>query len=218
MAPAYGPELARVVALSLRTKIFDKARASLDSIARQHQGYLSDIRFNSRQAAGRTLNATLHLPADRLDSAIAELKSLGHVEEESQASEDTGDEAVSINAQLLNARAKQQRLLEVEKEIASTREEIGHFEARLRKLQSRVHYATVQITLWEEYHVPLNVYLSGLGTRLSDEASNGLRRMVTNVVALVGALLRYGPTLVFWALLLWWPGKLAWRRLRARAQ
>jgi hypothetical protein len=107
--------------------------------------------------------------------------------------------------------------LDVEKEIASTREEIGHLEARLRKLQSHVRYAAVQVTLREEYHVPLSVHLSGLGTRLSGEAIDGLRGMVTTAAALLGALLRYGPSLVFWALLLWWPGKLVWRRLRAQA-
>src|SRR5471030_771922 len=46
------------------------------------------MKVNSPSGAGKTIDATLRVPATELDAALADLKKLGHVEQESQCGEE----------------------------------------------------------------------------------------------------------------------------------
>jgi len=86
--PVRGPMIIRTAELSLITNEFDKVRSSIESILKQHRGYLGELKVGSATGTGRSLTATLRIPADQLDATLIEMKTLGRVESESQNGDD----------------------------------------------------------------------------------------------------------------------------------
>jgi uncharacterized small protein (DUF1192 family) len=230
--PVAGPMIVRTASLTLLTKDFDKTRAALEEVVRRHHGYSAQLTAGSETGSARTLSATFRVPADQLDAAIAEIKQLAHVEKESQGGEEVTEQYVDLTARLSNARRTEQRLidvlekrtgklsdvLEVEQELARVREEIERMEAELKNLQNRVSFATLQVELHEEYKAQLEMTPS-LGGRVGNAVVGGVRAAADSVVGVVLFLLNVGPFLLLWALILFWPARYVWRRVRAaRAQ
>lgn len=230
-APA-GPMIIRTAALTLVTKDFDGVRGAIEQLLRQQQGHIAQLNTTGQSAAGRTLTATLRVPAEHLDALLAGLKKLGRVVQESQAGEEVSQQYVDLVARLSNARSTEQRLidvlrqrtgkvkdiLEVEREIARVRGEIEQMEAQRKNLDQQVRFATVHLQLTEEYQAELQVTPVSTGTRLWNALVEGDRSAVEAALNLALFLLRYGPSLLFWGLVLYWPVRFAWRRLRAAAQ
>jgi uncharacterized protein DUF4349 len=168
------------------------------------------------------------VPADQLDAALAEFKKLGRVEQESQGGEEVTQQYVDLNARLKNARSTEQRLVDVlrertgkvkdilavEEEIARVRGEIEQMEAESRTLEHQIRYAALELKLSEEYKAELEVAPPSTGRRLENSIIEGYRAAVDSVIGLVMILSSYGPTLILWLLLLFWPARFAWRRFR----
>ncbi len=224
-----GPMIVRTGALTVVAKEFESARAAMDRIVREHQGYIAQLTVTGQAGAGRALMATVRVPANQLDPVLAEFKKLGRVEQESQSGEEVTRQYVDLGARLSNARNTEQRLTEVlrqragkmadilavEREIARVREEIERMDAERRTLENQVRFASVQLRISEEYQAQLEVAPPSTGTRLRNAAVEGYRGFVESAVGLALFLLSYGLSLLFWGLLLFWPARFAWRRLRA---
>jgi len=227
-----GPMIVRTAELALVTREFDKAREAIERTLRQHHGYVGELNVNAPAGAGRTLTATLRVPADEFDAVLGELKTLGHVEQESQAGADVTRLYVDLGARLSNARNTEQRLIDVlrertgkvadilavEQEIARVRGEIESMEAEKKSMENRVAFATLQLKLSEEYKAQLEVAPPSGGTRLHNAAVEGYQRAVQTALALVLALLSAGPTVLLLLLIvfaLYCLSRALWRRLRA---
>jgi hypothetical protein len=222
-SPQAGPMIVRSAELALVTKEFDKAREAIERTLRQHHGFAGQLNVNAPAGAGRTLSATLRVPADEFDAALTELKKLGRVERESQSGEDVTKQYVDLGARLSNARNTEQRLIDVlrqrtgkvadilavEQEIARVRGDIESMEAEKKSLENRVGFATLQLRLSEEYKAQLEVTPSSTGTQLHNAAVEGYRSAVQAFLSLVLALLSTGPTLVLW--LRWFSPCSGWR-------
>ncbi len=103
----------RTAQLSVITKEFDKARANLETILKRHRGYVGELKAGGSTGSGRTLTATLRVPADQLDATLTEVKALGRVESESQSGQDVTSQYVDLEARLTNARNTEQRLTDL---------------------------------------------------------------------------------------------------------
>ena len=103
-------------------------------------------------------------------------------------------------------------MLEVENEISRVRGEIEGMEADQRALQSRIDFATITLSVTEEYKASLNGTPSSMGTRLHNAFVTGYHSVVENVIGLLAWLLEAGPTLLLWVALLFFPLRWAWRR------
>lgn len=223
------PMIARTASLTIVAKDFEVARAAVERIVSQHNGYVADLATNAPKDAARALTATLRIPAPQLDTAIAELKKLGRVEQETQSGEDVTKQYADLVARLNNSRATEKRLvdilqqrtgkvsevLEVEREIARVREEIEQMEAQRKNMEKRVAFASMQLKLNEEYKAQLEMTPPSTGTRLRNAMVSGYQRVAESAFETVFFLLDYGPSLLFWGLVLYWPGRLAWRRWQA---
>lgn len=224
-----GPMIVRTAALTLVSKEFDQTRAEIEAAVRQHRGYTAQLTVTGQAGTGQSLTATFRVPADQLDAVMAELKKLGRVEQESQSGEEVTQQYVDLSARLANARRTEQRLgqvleqrtgripdvLAVEREMARVREEIERMEAQLKNLDKQVEFASLQVRLNEEYKAQIEVTPPSTGTRLRNAAVEGYHSLVENLLGLITFLLSYGPVLLFWGAILYWPARLAWRRLRA---
>ncbi|HWY47528.1 MAG TPA: DUF4349 domain-containing protein [Bryobacteraceae bacterium] len=226
--PANGPMIIRTAQLSLITKEFDKARAQLEVILKRHRGYVGELKVNDTTGSGRTLTATLRIPADQLDAALAEVKTLGRVEAESQSGQDVTSQYVDLQARLSNARNTEQRLtdllrnrtgklsdvLQVEQELDRVRGEIEQMEAERKNMSNQVSYATLNATIAEDYKAQLQVVPPSTSTRLSNAAVEGYRSMADGVVSLALFLLSTGPSLLLWGAVLFLPARLIWKKVR----
>jgi uncharacterized protein DUF4349 len=227
-AMAGAPMIARTAELTLTTNEFDKARASLEDVLKRHNGYLGQLNVNAPAGAGRTLDATLRIPADQRDAAIAEVKKLGRVEAESQTGEEVTAQYADLEARLSNARNTEQRLtdilrqrtgkladvLAVEESISRVRGEIEQMEAEKKNLTKRVEFLTLQVKLTEDYRAQLHVAPDSILGRFRNAAIEGYKFMVEGVVNLILFLLSYGPSLLVWAALLFFPARFAYKKLR----
>jgi hypothetical protein len=225
---ANSPMIIRTAQLSLITKEFDKARANLEAILKRHRGYVGELKANDTTGSGRTLTATLRVPADQLDATLTEVKTLGRVESESQSGQDVTSQYVDLQARLSNARNTEQRLtdllrnrtgklsdvLEVEQELDRVRGEIEQMEAERKNMSNQVSYATLNATIAEDYKAQLQVVPPSTSTRLSNAAVEGYRSMADGVVSLALFLLSTGPSLLLWGALLFLPARFVWKKVR----
>jgi hypothetical protein len=223
-----GPMIARTVTLSLIAKDFESARASLDGILARHNGYAADLNVATPQGAARSLQASLRIPAPQLPTALAELKSLGRVELETQNGEEVTQQHADLVARLKNSRETEQRLqailtqrtgkisdvLEVEQEIARVRGEIEQMEAEQKNLEHRVDFATIDLKLSEEYKAKLDSAAPSISTQIHNAAVNGYRNIADTLLSIVLFFAEYGPVLSFWLLVFAIPAWLVWRRWR----
>jgi hypothetical protein len=231
-ASVTGPMIVRTGGLTLTTKEFDKARTGLEEILKRHGGYVGQLNVTAPSGSGRTLNATLRVPADQLDATMAELKKLGRVDVESQSGEEVTQQYVDLVARLANARNSEQRLTEilrhrtgelsdvlaVEVEIERVRGEIEQMEAERKNLAHQVDFATLNATLTEEYENQLQAVPVSTFTRIRNAAVDGYSTVTESVVSLVLFLFSYGPVLLLWGGLLFFSLRIIWRRLRKNAK
>jgi len=222
------PMIARTASLSLVVKDFSAIQAAVKAVVSRHSGYIGELNTSTPPDAAKTFSATLRVPSAQLDPALAELKQLGRADQESQSGEEVTKQYVDLAARVKNSRATEERLLgvlrnntgkvkdvlEVENEISRVRGEIEGMEADQRALQSRIDFATITLSVTEEYKASLNGAPSSMGTRLHNAFVTGYHSVVENVVGLLAWLLEAGPTLLLWAALLFFPIRWAWRRLR----
>jgi len=225
------PMIARTVSLAVVTKDFETSRKSLDAILTHHNGYSAQLSVTTPQGAARSLQTSLRIPAPQLTAAVAELKSLGRVESESQNGEEVTQQHADLVARLKNSRETEQRLqailaqrtgkisdvLAVEQEIARVRGEIEQMEAEQKNLEHRVDFATIDLTLSEEYKAQLGAPAPSVSTLLHNAVVNGLRTAADSFLSLVLFLSESVPVLLLWLAILALPVWQLWRRYRRAA-
>jgi hypothetical protein len=223
--------IVRTAQLTLTTSEFERVRDRIEAILKRHQGYIGALSVMAPDGAARTLEATLRVPADQLEAATTELKTLGRVESESQSGEEVTRQYVDLEARLINARNTEQRLtdllrqrtgkladvLAVEKEIDEVREKIERMEAEKKGLGNRVDFGTLTVRVNEDYKAQIQIAPSSFLRRLQNAGVEGYRSMIHGLVGVIEALLSYGPSVLIWAGLLFFPVRIAWRRLRRSA-
>jgi hypothetical protein len=179
---------------------------------------------------GRSLTAALQVPAARLDAALAALKPLGIVLEESQKGEDVTEQIVDVDARLSNARNTEKRLVDLlqkrtgelehvlaaEREISRVREEIERFDAHRKSLDRRVTYATLTLEVVEEAPAALNLGPRPVPGRFRDAFVTGLTEAMDTALGLALFVLRVAPTLLLWTAVLVWPARAVVRWSRRR--
>ena len=226
-----GPMIVRTASLVLVAKDFDATRAAVERLVKANGAYLAQLQTTGARNAGRSLSVTVRAPAERLDILLGELKKLGRVEQESQSGDEVTQQYVDLTARLKNARSTEQRLvevlqqrtgkvrdvLEVEREIARVREEIERMDAQRKSLENQVRFATIDLRVQEDYQAPLEAAPPSTGTLLGNALVEGYRGAVETAIGLAWFVLRYGPSLLLWGLLLFWPVRRAWRWVQAHA-
>ena len=212
--------------LALTTRQFELARDEVNLMLGRYQGYVGMLRVNAPPGTGRVLDATLRIPSDRLDAALADLKKLGHVDSESMSGDEVSQQYVDLVARLTNARKTELRLndlilnrtgkisdvLEVERYRSETRGEIERMEAEKKNLENQVQFSTLQLTINEEYKAQLPSAPSSSGNQLWNAAVRGYTRLVNSILDVSTLVLIDGPTLLLWCAVLGIPAY--WARKR----
>jgi hypothetical protein len=220
------PMITRTASLSIVPSNYDQASAAIEGFAASHGGYVQALNAQSQTASSRSLSATLRVPAQQLEATLAELRRLGHVEQESQDNSDVTEQYVDLDARLKNARATEQRLtdllaartgkledvLDVERELARVRGDVESMDAQRTALLHRVDYATVHLELLEQYQAQLGSQAFGVRVKIWNSAVAGLGYLVAGSIGALVFILTYGPSIAFWFLLILAPTWLLWRK------
>ncbi|MDI6731748.1 MAG: DUF4349 domain-containing protein [Candidatus Margulisbacteria bacterium] len=154
-----------VYAVSLQLEVKDVAKAmdALKIIASKNGGYLGNSSIKKAESRSRYGNATLRVPAAKLDLACDQIKKLGEVEDENKAASDITREYYDLKARLRNEFNFEKRLitllntktnnvssiLEVERELARVRGNIESMQGTLRYYNNVVDLSTISISLYE---------------------------------------------------------------------
>ena len=106
-------------------------------------------------------------------------------------------------------------VLAVERELARVRLEIERMDAETRATRQRVDLATVALTVQEQYRADLALGPLPLPVRFKNALVDGLRQASESLVGAAIVVLQIAPTLMVWMVILAWPARWAWRRVRA---
>jgi len=222
------PMIARSVSLSIIVKDFPASRIALDDILARHRAYAADLKASTVENSARSLTASLRVPANDLAATLAELKALGRVQEETQNGEEVSQQHADLVARLKNSRETEQRLqtilaqrtgkmsdvLEVEQEISRVRGEIEEMEAELKNLNRRVAFASINLTLNEEYQASISIPPLSARTRLRNAVVRGFRDARETLLGVLLLFAEYGLTLAIWLTIFALPVFWLWRRYR----
>jgi Domain of unknown function (DUF4349) len=95
-------------------------------------------------------------------------------------------------------------VLAVEREVARVRGEIEQMEARQKQLEHRVDFATIDLSLAEEYQAQIGSPSPSIATRF---LVDGYQSAVESVVGILVFFAEYGPSAMIWLALF---SPLAW--------
>jgi predicted anti-sigma-YlaC factor YlaD len=213
VAPPRTPAVIRTARLSIVAKDFSAVRSAVEAVVAQSGGFIDQMTITGDNTTARELRGTLRVPGDRMAAALARLRQIGQVVEDTQGSQDVTDQIVDLDARLVSARATEQRLtellrnrtgklsdvLEVERELARVRLDIERLDAEKTNMGRRVTYATIDVSIAEERKAGLVGPLS-LGTRIRIAAADGLESALESIALTLLFFLRAGPTLLLWGL------------------
>ena len=174
------------------------------------------------EPSGSVLSAMLRVPSSEYRSALAEFKSVGLVEHEEEAADEITQQHSELEARLVNAQNEEQRILlllqnrsekasdpgTLQRQISLLRGEIERMQTERYSSASRVTFANVSFSLWEE-RTPV---AETIGAKLRAAAVGGLSDAFESISAILMFLASRGPLLALWAALLYFPARFFWRR------
>jgi hypothetical protein len=222
--------IARDADLRAHCPSFERSVSSLHQIANAHNGYFESLRTESRSGMGRSLSATLSLPTDNFDGALAALQTLGRVEALYQAGEDSAVQLAASARHLAAAKTNLERLqklqhdrkgelrdaVALEKDIAQASETLSEAERQREGLISTVAQAHIRVTLIEDYRAPLRVSFAGAFLQIRNSLAEGIGAIFSSLAFVLSIVFEIGLPLVFWLALLFWPIRLLVHKLRRK--
>jgi len=157
-----GSKIIKVGHLGFEVSNLERVKAQVDSLVNDAKGYLENEQFSSSYNRN-SYTLRIRVPNDQFDSLIDRLeKGAGKLTSKSINSRDVTEEFVDINLRLKNKLSyleqyqtilKKARtikeILEVQEKIRRIEEEIESKKGRLKYLQDKVQYSTVNLELSE---------------------------------------------------------------------
>jgi hypothetical protein len=210
--------------LSVVTKDFLHARSAMEEILDRRRGYTAKLRMVG-QPSGSALSATLRVPASEYDSALAELKSIGNVERDEESADEIVQQHSELEARLQNAQNAERHLQQLlkdnpvkpgvptsaEQQLALLRTDIDRMQGERRAFDDRAVFSNIYFSIREERPAPAETFSS----QLRSAAASGLFDAFRILSSILLFCVNYGPSLLLWAAILFFPVRLLWRRSQA---
>jgi len=222
------PPVSYSAELAVATKEFARTRSAMEEILDRHRGYTAKLRM-AAHSSGSVLSATLRVPASEYSSALSELKAVGDVERDEESADEIVQHHSDLEARLQNAQNAEQHLEKLVKDhpgmtaplsqlqqqqLALLRGEIDRLRAERQAYDSRAVFSNIYFSLREERLAPVESF----STQLRSSAVNGLSDVLRVLSAMLLFCVNYGPSLLLWAAILFFPARFLWRRTRPAVQ
>ena len=186
-ASEFAAKIIKTVNMNTETKEYDRALAELDRLIAENGGFVESSSANGQSldysgVYRRTAKYTIRIPAENLDSFLADSQTLLNVTYSHSTSENITAEYYDIQSRLevlrterdaLNAMLEKatdvDSMLSIRDRLYNVIEEIESYETRLRVYDSLVSYSTVHMTVDEvvEY-TKVKVEVPTWGERLAE--------------------------------------------------
>jgi anti-sigma factor RsiW len=223
-----GPMIVQTASITIQAQNYDQASGQIQPLTSARSGYVQDMTADTRTGTARSVSATLRVQDKQLEGFLADLRKLGHVEQETRNNREVTDAYIDLTARLKTARATEQRVLgllgtrtgklsdvlEAEQELARIRGEIESMDGQRAHMEHEVRYATVQVQLNEEYREQLNPESFSTGRRLRNSLVEGLGNLAAGITGTAIFVFAYGPSILFWLGVIGIPAWFIWRRFR----
>ncbi len=180
--PADSRKLIRNANMTIQTEHYDDSVQAVYAAIEAAGGYIeSSYTYGSSEYSGRSMNITIRVPADRLDSFMEAGEGFGVIRSSNVWQEDVTYSYVDMETRLETLYTKKERLLalleqatemadiiELESALSDTIYEIESYTSSLTKLDNRISYSTVTVNLQEVYKAePVQTVPETLGERIS---------------------------------------------------
>lgn len=164
-APTLAPTDTRLIRnadLRVEVPALEPALDRVREAAAAHNGTLAGLELRASSGEQRTATATVRVPEDRFDEALAALRTIGTVRSESVQAQDVTEEYVDLSAKRdsLSRQLEQyhrimanttgvDQVLKVQEEVERVQLELDRTEGRLRYLESRTDFSRITLRLEE---------------------------------------------------------------------
>lgn len=206
-------KLIRSAELRIEVKNVEKAARAADSLAKQSGALIAESRVSQDEQERREARLELRVPSEHLAAALAELRKLGEVKEESVSAQDVTREYTDLDIRLavkeqtvarlrslIDSRtAKLSDVLEVERELARAVTELEEMKGERRFYDQQIALSSIKLTLVE----PAASRSGQLTGPVATAFRNALDVLGTSVSGLIYAITFLLPWLVV-AVPAWW--------------
>ena len=202
-ASEYGPKIIYNVYMEMQTREYDTAISEIEQAIAANNGYSESQNLSNSSSSYRNANYTIRIPAENLDSFLAQTEEIAAVTYIDKSAEDVSEYYYDIQSRLVSAKTKLARLqqllgeaedmadiIELESAISDTQWEIDNYTGSLKYYDSQVKYSTVNISLREVYEIVTEEAPMTFGEKIAQAFSQGVKSVGTflkNVVLWISA-------------------------------
>ena len=175
-----------------------EAKKKVSEIIKNNKAYLQSETFRNSDTS-ENINLVIRVPYQNFDTIINSFsKGIGSVEAKTVKAEDVTEEYTDVSIKLENKRIYLEKyrdmlksakttkdMLEIQENIRSLEDEIDVAEGRLRFIDDRVNYSTLELLLFKEKVRSSATSKIGFGSRFGDSVAEGWNSFVSFILGLI---------------------------------
>ena len=203
--------------LTIESKDLKESKTRLDTLVGFHAGYISSESFNDQEDQ-LSYNITCRIPADKFDQFISVVESgPDKVISKSVNANDVTEQYYDVKIRLENERQVEKRYLElldqarsvkdildIEEKLGKVRQEIESKEGRLRFLDDRVSYSTLNIWIYQKKDIKYEpADRDSFGQRLKKSLHKGWQGFVDFILFFLRIWPLWIVGLIIWRFIVW---------------
>ena len=197
-----------------------EAKKKVSEIIKNNKAYLQSETFRNSDTS-ENINLVIRVPHQNFDAIINSFSDgIGSVEAKTVKAEDVTEEYTDVSIKLENKRiylekyremlknaASTKDILEIQENIRALEDEIDVAEGRLRFIDDRVNYSTLEVLLFKEKARTSATSKIGFGSRFGDSIAEGWNSFVSFLLGLIS----FWPFFIIIPLLIF-----AWKKWRRK--
>ena len=197
-----------------------EAKKKVSEIIKNNKAYLQSETFRNSDTS-ENINLVIRVPHQNFDAIINSFSDgIGAVEAKTVKAEDVTEEYTDVSIKLENKRiylekyremlknaASTKDILEIQENIRALEDEIDVAEGRLRFIDDRVNYSTLELLLFKEKARSSATSKIGFGSRFGDSIAEGWNSFVSFLLGLIS----FWPFFIIIPLLIF-----AWKKWRRK--
>ena len=197
-----------------------EAKKKVSEIIKNNKAYLQSETFRNSDTS-ENINLVIRVPHQNFDATINSFSDgIGSVEAKTVKAEDVTEEYTDVSIKLENKRiylekyremlknaASTKDILEIQENIRALEDEIDVAEGRLRFIDDRVNYSTLELLLFKEKARTSATSKIGFGSRFGDSIAEGWNSFVSFLLGLIS----FWPFFIIIPLLIF-----AWKKWRRK--
>ena len=197
-----------------------KAQTQVNEIIKKNNAYIQIENFDNNDVRDR-LELKIRIPHKNFDAVINSFSNgVGNIVSKNISSDDVTEEYTDVSIKLANKKiylekyrnmlksaATTKDILEIQENIRDLEDEIDVSEGRLRFIDDRVNYSTLNLSLYKEKVRSSATSKIGFGSRFGDSITEGWNSFVSFVLGIIS----FWPFFLLIPLLIF-----LWRKWKAR--